>query len=87
MAALVLSAVHHWRVLSLMARLLRMNEIGPNVVLEDLDACHMSREALPNKEIVKRVRAAIAGTFQVKSINEFPMMPEEGYLDLVSAST
>jgi len=44
-AALVLSAVHHRRVLPLMSRPLRMDEMGPGVSSRDLEACRMSNEA------------------------------------------
>ena len=37
-AALVLSVVHHRRVLPLMSRLLMMDEMGPGVLSQDLEA-------------------------------------------------
>jgi len=75
-AAVVLSAVHHQRVLSLMSRPLRMDEMGPGVSSRDLEACRMSNEALADDECAARVRAAINGGF--------PMRPDEGSIDLVS---
>ena len=87
MAAIILSVVHHRRVLPLMARPLRLDKMGQRVAPKDLEACRMSGEALPDKEIVTRVNAAIAGTFRVESVNCIPMMPEEGYLDLVIGSS
>ena len=84
MAALVFSAVHRRRVLPLMARPLRMDEMGPRAASGDLEACWMSREVLPDDEVVARVRAAISGVFQAKDVNAFPKKPEVGYLDLVS---
>jgi len=86
-AALVLSVVHHRWVLPLMSRPLRMNEIGPHASSWDLEACRMSNEALPDKEVAARVRAAVSGDFQPEQINEFPIKPEEGYYDLVSPSS
>jgi hypothetical protein len=82
-AALVLSAVHRRRVLPLMSRPLRMDEMGPGVSSWDLEACRMSNEALADKETAARVRAAIAGDFKSKHVNGFPMRPDEGSIDLV----
>jgi len=62
-AALVLSAVHHRRVLPLMSRPLRMDEMGPDVPSRDLVACRMSNEAPADDEVTARVRAALAGDF------------------------
>jgi len=62
-AALVLSTVHHQRILSLMSRLLRMDEMGPGVLSWDLEACRMSKKALADKEVAARVRVAVAGNF------------------------
>jgi hypothetical protein len=83
-AALVLSAVYHRRVLPLMSRPLRMDEMGPGVSSQDLEACRMSNEAPANDEVAARVRAAVAGDFQSKHVNGFPMRPDEGSIDLVS---
>jgi len=82
-AALVLSAVQHRRVLPLMSRPLRMDEMGPGVSSEDLEACQMSNEAPPDDEVVARVRAAIAGDFKPEHDNGFPMRPDAGSIDLV----
>ena len=60
---LVLSAVHHRRVLPLMSRLLRLDEMGPHVPLQDLEACRMSNEALLEEEVAARVRAGVACDF------------------------
>jgi len=84
-AALVLLAVHHWRVLPLMSRPLRMDEMGPDVSSRDLEACRMSNEAPTDDEVAVRVRAAVAGDFQPKHVNGFPMRPDEGSIDLVSS--
>ena len=85
-AALVLSDVHHRRVLLLMSRLLRMNEMGPGVSSRDLEACWMSNEAPADDEVAARVRAAVAGNFQPERVDGFPMRPDEGSIDLVSPS-
>jgi len=82
-AALVLSVVHRRRVLPLMSRPLRMDEMGPGILSRDLKACQMSNVALADDEIAARVRAAIAGDFKSKHINGFPMRPDEGSVDLV----
>jgi len=50
-AALVLSVVHHRRVLPLMSRPLRMDEMGPGVSSRDLEACWMSNEAPADDEV------------------------------------
>jgi len=62
-AALVLSSVHHRRVLPLMSRPLRMDEMGPDASSRDLEACRMSNEALADDEVAAWVRAAVAGDF------------------------
>jgi len=62
-AALVLSVVHHRRILPLMSRPLRMDDMGPGVSSRDLEACRMSNEAPTDDEVAARVRAAIAGDF------------------------
>jgi len=62
-AALVLSAVHHRRVLLLMSRPQRMDEMGPGISSRDLEACRMSNEAPAADEVVARVRAAVASDF------------------------
>ena len=84
-AALVLSAVHHRRILPLMSRPLRMDEMGLGVSSWDLEACRMSNEAPTDDEVVARVRAALAGDFQPKHVNGFPMRPDRGSIDLVSS--
>jgi len=82
-AALVLWTVHHRRVLPLMSRPLRMNEMGPGVSSRDLEACRMSNEAPADDEVAARVRAAIAGDFKPEHVNGFPMRPDAGSIDLV----
>jgi len=82
-AVLVLSAIHHRRVLPLMSRPLRMDEMGPGVSSHDLEACRMSNEAPADDEVAARVRAAVAGDFQPERVNGLPMRPDEGSIDLV----
>jgi len=82
-AALVLSAVHHRRLLPLMSRSLRMEEMGPGVSSQDLEACRMSNEAPADDEVAARVRAAVAGDFKPEHVNGFPMRPDAGSIDLV----
>jgi len=83
-AALVLLAVHHRRILPLMSRPLRMDEMGPGVSSWNLKACRMSNEAPADEEVAARVRAAVAGDFQPEHVNGFPMRPDKGSIDLVS---
>jgi len=83
-ATLVLSAVHHRRVLPLMSRPLRMDEMGPGVSSRDLEACRTSDEAPADDEVAAWVRAAVAGDFQLEHVNGFPMRPDVGSNDLVS---
>jgi len=85
-AALVLSAVHHRRVLLLMSRPLRMDEMGPGISSQDLKACRMSNEAPTDDEVTARVRAIVAGDFQPEHVNSFPMRLVRGSIDLVSPS-
>ena len=86
-AAFVLSAVHHRRVLPLMSRPLRMDEMGLGVSSHDLEACRMSNKAPADDEVATRVRTAVAGDFQPERVNGFPMRPDEGLINLVSPSS
>ena len=63
---------------------LRMDEMGPGVSSRVLEACRMSNEAPVDDEVAARVRAAIAGDFQPKHVNGFPMRTNQGSIDLVS---
>jgi len=83
-AALVLSAVHHRRILPFMSQPLRMDEMGPGISSRDLEACRMSNEAPADEEVAARVKAAVAGDFQPEHVNGFPMRPDKGSIDLVS---
>ena len=84
-AVLVLSTVHHRRVLPLMSWPLRMDEMGPGVSSRALEACRMSNEAPADDEVAARVRAAVAGDFQPEHVNGFPTRPDQGSIDLVSS--
>jgi len=84
--ALVLSAVHHRRVLPLMSWSLRMDEMGPGVSSRDLEMCRMSNVAPADDKVAARVRATVVGDFQPERVNGFPMRPDEGSVDLVSLS-
>ena len=81
---LVLSAVHHRRILLLMSRPLRMDEMGPGVSSWDLEACRMSNEAPADEGVAAIVRAAVVGDFQPEHVNDFPMRPDQVSIDLVS---
>jgi len=64
-----------------------MDEMGPHAPSQDLEACRMSNEALPDEEVAARVGAAVSGDFQPHSMHWFPMMPDDGFFDLVSPSS
>ena len=83
--ALVLYAVHHRRVLPLMYRPLRMDEMGPGVSSHVLEACRMSNEAPADDQVAAKVRAAVVGDFQPEHVNGFGMRPDQGLIDLVSS--
>jgi len=83
-AALVLSAVHHRRVLPLMSWPLRMDEMGPGFPSRALEACRMSNEEPADHEVAARVRAAVAGDFQPEHVDGFPMRLDQGSIDVVS---
>jgi len=68
-----------------MSQPLRMDEMGPGVSSQDLEACRMSNEAPADEEVAARVRAAVAGDFQPEHVNGFPMRPDQGSIDLVSS--
>jgi len=61
-----------------------MDEMGPHVPSQDLEACRMSNEALPDEEVAARVKAAVFVDFQLEHVNGFPMKPKKGYYGLVS---
>jgi len=82
-AAVVLPVVHHRRVLPLMSRPLRMDEMAPGASTRDLEACRMSSDAPANDEVVAWVRAAIAGDFKSEHVNGIPMRPDAGSIGLV----
>jgi len=69
-----------------MSRPLRIDEMGPGVSSRDLEACRMSNEAPADDEVAARVRAVVAGDFQPKHVDGFPMRPDKGSIDLVSSS-
>ena len=82
----VLLAVHHRRILPLMSRPLRMDEMGSGVLSHDLEACRMSNEAPADEEVAARVRSAVAGDFQLEHVNGYPMKIDKGSINLVSSS-
>jgi hypothetical protein len=86
-AGVVISAFHRRRVLPLMERPLRLDQMGPDAPPELLARCRMSAGELTPEEITARVKAAIAGAFESGDVNRVPMLPEGGHLDLVSESS
>jgi len=67
-----------------MSRPLRMDEMGPGVLSQDLEVCRMSNKAPADDEVAARVRAAVAGDFQPEHVNGFPVRPDKRSIDLVS---
>jgi len=57
-----------------------MDKMGPGISSRDLEACRMSNEVPADNEVTARVRVAVAGDFQPKRVNGFPMKPDEGRL-------
>ncbi|XP_021306284.1 putative golgin subfamily A member 6-like protein 3 [Sorghum bicolor] len=56
----------------------------PHEYIPDLEACRMSNKAPADDEVAARVRAAVAGDFQPKHVNGFPMRPDVGSIGLGS---
>jgi len=59
--------------------------MGPSVSSRGLEASQMSNEAPADDEVAASVRVAVAGDFQPKHVNGFPMRPDQGSIDLVSS--
>jgi hypothetical protein len=69
MAGMVAAAFHHRRVLPLMQRRLRINEMTPEASLE---GSRMSHESLPLNEVTRRARWMV-GSFKQENIDRVPM--------------
>jgi len=81
MAAVVVAAFHHWRVLPLMARQRRLFNMRPD---EPIEGIRMSAAALSNEEILCRVRETVEGKLKNSGLTPIMMRPSQGYLFMVS---
>jgi hypothetical protein len=79
-AGMVAAAFHRRRVLPLMQRRLRIDEMTPGISLE---GSRMSHETLPLDEVARRVWWMV-GSFKQEDIDKVPMRPNQGFEPLVS---
>jgi hypothetical protein len=79
-AGMVVAAFHRQRVLPLMQRRLRLDEMTPGVSLE---GSRMSHETLPLDKVVRRARWVVDGSKQ-EDVDRVPMRPNQGFEPLVS---
>jgi hypothetical protein len=77
---MVATAFHHQRVLPLMQRRLRIDEMTSEASLE---GSQMSHESLPLNEVTWRARWMV-GSFKQEDIDRVPMRPTQGFEPLVS---
>jgi hypothetical protein len=77
---MVAAAFHRRRVLPLMQRLLRIDEMTLEASLE---GSRMSHESLPLDEVTQRARWMV-GSFKQEDIDRVPMRPTQGFEPLVS---
>jgi hypothetical protein len=80
MAGMVAVVFHRRRVLPLMQRRLRIDEMTPEASLE---GSQMSHESLPLNEVTRRARW-MEGSFKQEDIDKVPMRPTQGFEPLVS---
>jgi hypothetical protein len=79
--ARVVATFHRRRVLPLMARWLRMDEMEEGAPLE---GCRMSDASLSTTEVTRRVAYTVAAGFTVVELNRVRMCLTRGYISLVS---
>jgi hypothetical protein len=79
---MVAAAFHHQRVLPLMQRQLRIDEMTPDALLE---GSQMSHETIPLDEVARRTRWMV-GSFKQEDIDRVPMRPSLGFKPLVSVA-
>jgi hypothetical protein len=79
---MVVATFHLWRVLSLMQRRLRIDEMTSGASLE---GSQMSHETLYLDEVARRVRWMVGGIKQ-EDIDRVPMRPSPGFEPLVSVA-
>jgi hypothetical protein len=72
---MVAASFHHQRVLPLMQRRLRLDEMKPGVLLE---GSRMSHETLPLDEVIWRARWVVGG-FKQEDIDKVSMRPSQGF--------
>jgi hypothetical protein len=77
---MVAAAFHRRRVLPLMQRWLRIDEMTPEASLE---GSRMLHESLPLDEVTRRARWMV-GSFKQEDIDRVPMRPTQGFEPLVS---
>jgi hypothetical protein len=70
-AGMVAAAFHRWRVLPLMQRRLRIDEMTPSVSLE---GSQISHETLPLDEVARRARLMV-GSFKQEDVDKVSMRP------------
>jgi hypothetical protein len=83
-AARVVTAFHRQRVLPLMARRLRLDQMEEGVPLE---GCWMSDTSLMVVEVTRRVTYTMVVGFTVADLNRVKMRPTRGYISLVTMTT
>ena len=74
----VVAAFHHWRVLPLTDRWLRLDEMTPKVSVE---SSRMASAALLTDELLRRVKGTVGKADYSVVV---PMRPEQGYVSLVN---
>jgi hypothetical protein len=80
---MVAASFHRRRVLPLMQRRLRMDQMEPGALLE---GSQMSHETLPLDEVIRRARWVVGG-FKQEDIDWVPMRPNQGFEHLVSIAS
>jgi hypothetical protein len=68
----VVTAIHHWRVLPLAERWLRLSEMKPGV---DLEGSRMSSTSLSVDDLLRRV-ASTVGRLDAGVLSQPPMRPD-----------
>jgi hypothetical protein len=81
-AGMVAATFHRQRVLPLMQRWLRIDEMTPEASLE---GSRMSHESLPLDEVTQRAWWMV-GSFKQEDIDRVPMRPTQGFEPLVSVA-
>lgn len=77
----VVAAFHKQRVLPLMARRLRLDQMTPRAPMEGV---RMSDATLTVDDVMRRVRDTVGEGFIVADLYKVKMRPSQGYISLVS---